>query len=71
MTCTNANLLGRALAIGGRRNEGVAGKGRVVCVADSGFTGHPDTRVPGPGQYDRGDNQAFVRRAVRWLAGGG
>jgi len=47
---------------------GPAGAGRVLTVADSGFLGSADTRYPGQGLLDQGDNLEFARRSVLWLA---
>ena len=41
--------------------------GRIVAVADSGFIGGADTDVPGPGQFEKGDNPKFLRNIISWL----
>jgi len=41
--------------------------GRIVAIADSGFIGGVDTKVPGPGQFEKADNPAFLRNIISWL----
>ncbi|MEJ2181509.1 MAG: hypothetical protein P8Y28_14010, partial [Gammaproteobacteria bacterium] len=53
-----------ALAIDGLSEPG---SGRIVAIADSGFIGGVDTDVPGPGQFEKGDNQVFLRSIISWL----
>ncbi len=59
------------LAVDGQQEAWKGRRGRMVAVADSGFLGDRESRKPGPGLIEEGDNRAFLRRAVRWLAGGG
>jgi hypothetical protein len=42
-------------------------KGRVVFMADSGFIGNSETKKPGPGLSNEGDNLKFVMNAINWL----
>ena len=44
-----------------------AKSGRVVAIADSGFIGGMDTTIPGPGQFEKGDNPVFMRNVISWL----
>lgn len=41
--------------------------GRVVAVADSGFIAPVATHVPGPGQFERGNNSNFLAGILAWL----
>ena len=47
----------------------IAGGGRIVAMADSGFIGTNGTVAPGIGLIEEGDNTLFVKRVVRWLLG--
>ena len=37
----------------------------------SGFIGNPETKVPGRGLIDRGDNATFVQKTIEGLSGRG
>ena len=60
----------KGLSPAGKRfavSKQIAGGGRIVAMADSGFIGTNGTVAPGIGLIDKGDNTLFVKRVVRWL----
>ncbi|MHC5039546.1 MAG: hypothetical protein ACYTHM_19765 [Planctomycetota bacterium] len=58
-----------ALAFDGRSGAWPGRKGRLLVLADSGLLGDRESRIPGPGLIEEGDNRTFLRNAVQWLAG--
>jgi len=58
-----------AYALDGMYGAWEGRRGRLLVTADSGFIGNRESRYPGPGQIEEGDNRAFVENAVLWLAG--
>ncbi len=54
-----------AIALDG---DHVTGTGRVVICADSGWIANTQSRHPGPGEFQNGDNPQFALNTLSWLA---
>lgn len=51
------------------KNSSLTNKGRVVVGADSGWLGDTDSRIPGPGEFQNGDNAQYALNTLSWLGG--
>ena len=47
----------------------LTGEGRVVICGDSGWLGDVNSNVPGPGEFQNGDNPQYALNTLTWLGG--